>query len=794
MNKQSILTTCFLFLATIQSFGQLSGYYTIGGTNADYQYISDAIADLYSQGINGDVTFALNPGTHSGTTFTEIPGASDSSRFTLQSATLDSSDVNFNQTIGFYEVSHITLKAITITAINKRGIDFKRSNDIIIENCRINSSGSNNYNTEPIYIEHSYSGSFSSVTLNNCLVNSSRPCITCKQNGGETIINNCVLNSTDWVSIKADAPGGTRTYITNNILNGGIDARVINTFGSLRGNEINGEVCLGLIDSVMHNTFTGNSLTRISSKYYEGNTFASHWFGMGCQIGSNSYSTFVDNIFECRIDIGHAKDIVMIGNVFHENIGLGHNHKLLFTNNIVYGDFNFGTVTSSYWDFKVHNNIFSGGSVRGGHHANISYNNFIDSAYLYVDYGDVIVHDNNFCQGIRGGPSSENVYHNNYFPLIYCFYDTLSTHYNPEYHPDKPGISTNPILQGKGLTESPDSDFLGNLRQFPPAIGANEIFICSDSLNNNITVPCGEELFLNFCSVPDTGSFWWTPDSCVLHPDSLYTSLYAYNDLTLYLNNSVYGLIDSVTVQTEQFQVEIADIPIVYCGYPRTLNASFHPKANYHWMPEVGLSNPYIRNPLVSPEDTLNLQYILECQIDSCGISYDTIDIDFDPLPNVGIYYPVQNFDTLFFNCQSSCVDEFLWDFGDGSFSDEENPSHVYLENGTYLITLTGTNEYGSRSHTLSYNFYYVSTPDYNINERIKIYPNPATMEINIVGLNETTETIIKFIDLSGNELLKSKVNSKHAKINIKDLKNGLFIIYIITEEETIIEKVVVIH
>jgi Zn-dependent metalloprotease/chitodextrinase len=39
---------------------------------------------------------------------------------------------------------------------------------------------------------------------------------------------------------------------------------------------------------------------------------------------------------------------------------------------------------------------------------------------------------------------------------------------------------------------------------------------------------------------------------------------------------------------------------------------------------------------------------------------------------------------------------EWLWDFGDGNTSDEQNPVHQYTETGTYTISLTVTNEFGT--------------------------------------------------------------------------------------------------
>ncbi|MFN8300126.1 MAG: PKD domain-containing protein [Chitinophagales bacterium] len=44
----------------------------------------------------------------------------------------------------------------------------------------------------------------------------------------------------------------------------------------------------------------------------------------------------------------------------------------------------------------------------------------------------------------------------------------------------------------------------------------------------------------------------------------------------------------------------------------------------------------------------------------------------------------------------------WLWNFGDGSTSTQQNPSHLYGQNGTYTVTLTVTNSYGNNTKTLT--------------------------------------------------------------------------------------------
>lgn len=43
----------------------------------------------------------------------------------------------------------------------------------------------------------------------------------------------------------------------------------------------------------------------------------------------------------------------------------------------------------------------------------------------------------------------------------------------------------------------------------------------------------------------------------------------------------------------------------------------------------------------------------------------------------------------------------WLWDFGDGSTSPEQDPMHTYLNPGSYTVSLTATNAFGSDGSVL---------------------------------------------------------------------------------------------
>lgn len=785
-----ILFFCIALQSSLSA--QLSGYYTIGSASANYTTLGEAMTDLYAQGISDNVVFALLPGTYNGVSFGAISGASANHTFEMCSSTLDSTDVIFTNRVSFHQCSYITLRSVTVSTSYSRSIDFIESENIYINNCVIHSSNTTQSYDGAVNIQHFWQnqGSLSSITLSNCSIYSPIWCIYNRNEYGSLTMYNCNVNSTGSLALKADYSNRIKLYNSNFL--GGLDFDLYHTL-VLKGNYVTGEIDFSFADSIIDNTFENNSELRISSKYFKGNKFLSPYFTTSGIVTTASVK-YIDNYFEGDIMIGHAPIIVMSGNIFLKDVFLAFNHVLHFEKNIIYGDLNYGDSYTGWWDYRLQNNVFIGGCLVGrGHHSNISYNNFIEGAYLWKEYNDIQVHDNNFCRVVEYDKS--NISHNNYYPLTYCFYDTCSVSYDPVYDINRTGVATNPILQGKGWSDAPEYDLLGNKRKNPPAIGANEIVICSDSSNNIITVPCGEQLYLNMCSLPATGTNWWTPDTCIANPDSAYAAVTACGNMTYYLHNSLLGIVDSVSILTEPFQIEIANnMPVFWCGWTVTLNSTYHTNASYHWTPETGLSDPFIRNPYLTLYDTANLQYVVECEVPGCGVSYDTINIDYNPQPYVNMYYPEQKLDSVFFTSFSTCVDTYFWDFGDGNYSNEENPMHIYQQPGYYTIFHKGTNAFGSDSVSYTFPFFWVSLPEYPLNADIQIFPNPADEEVTVKGLPPGIFTDLSIFSMGGEKLSSINTNSGEQKIDLRNLTNGIYLLRISNAKQESTRKIIVIH
>ncbi len=75
----------------------------------------------------------------------------------------------------------------------------------------------------------------------------------------------------------------------------------------------------------------------------------------------------------------------------------------------------------------------------------------------------------------------------------------------------------------------------------------------------------------------------------------------------------------------------------------------------------------------------------------------------------------------------------YFWDFGDGTTSTQPNPSHVYLEDGTYPVILSVSNPCGSTTVTAAVEILVTNTEELSQNlVEMKVFPNPTTTNFQV--------------------------------------------------------------
>lgn len=114
--------------------------------------------------------------------------------------------------------------------------------------------------------------------------------------------------------------------------------------------------------------------------------------------------------------------------------------------------------------------------------------------------------------------------------------------------------------------------------------------------------------------------------------------------------------------------------------------------------------------------------------VDSIVINaLDTASVDFTSNPEYPVVMQFPNTAVNFIDL-SSPVTDWLWKFGDGEFSNEQNPVHTYTETGEFFVTLRVNNENGCRSEA-THGPYVIMTPELFI---------PNVFSPNDDGINDT--------------------------------------------------------
>jgi PKD repeat protein len=161
---------------------------------------------------------------------------------------------------------------------------------------------------------------------------------------------------------------------------------------------------------------------------------------------------------------------------------------------------------------------------------------------------------------------------------------------------------------------------------------------------------------------------------------------------------------------------------------------------------------------------------------------------------------PVARFDmqnnassTHLFNHSTGSPNQMVWDFGDGHTSSSHSPVHAYLQEGTYQVCLTVTNNCGSSSVCDSIEVFTVSAEEADW-ASIAVYPNPADDRIQVnlpVAAGQVFE--VEIHNLAGKTLFK-RTSEASFSVETAALPDGIYFLNVNGEGWQATRKVVVQH
>ncbi len=121
----------------------------------------------------------------------------------------------------------------------------------------------------------------------------------------------------------------------------------------------------------------------------------------------------------------------------------------------------------------------------------------------------------------------------------------------------------------------------------------------------------------------------------------------------------------------------------------------------------------------------------------------------------------------------------YLWSFGDGTTSTEENPVHLYDFAGTHLVNLLAINDCGERSTIfLVKTTGTTSTDEVGKNLKVSINPNPSSDLFHVSYELEEPVKYGRFVlfNLNGQQVFSKEINAQKGTLTIdEDLANGMY-------------------
>lgn len=203
---------------------------------------------------------------------------------------------------------------------------------------------------------------------------------------------------------------------------------------------------------------------------------------------------------------------------------------------------------------------------------------------------------------------------------------------------------------------------------------------------------------VNLFASTTASSYFWSPNTDLSCTNCLNATVSPLIPTTYYFNGvdgtpNNCDVIDSVIINVAPMPVADAGTDQTIRCFETTIVLNGSGGAYYSWSPTTGLDCSICQSVMASP--TENTTYILTVTDPTDCSSTDTVFVQVDAPAAVDFSmnpFKVCKGLEVEFVSTTSGVDTYTWNFGDGAFSTEKNPTHIFAANSTYTVTLTGIN------------------------------------------------------------------------------------------------------
>lgn len=154
-------------------------------------------------------------------------------------------------------------------------------------------------------------------------------------------------------------------------------------------------------------------------------------------------------------------------------------------------------------------------------------------------------------------------------------------------------------------------------------------------------------------------------------------------------------------------------------------------------------------------------------------------------------FYIVQMENAAMFYDTSKFATNWYWDFGDGHFSTEQNPEHIFEQPGEFVVVQFVKNELDSWDTVSAYAYSFVGVEKTHTLD-ILIYPNPASNYI-VFQNNDIQDLNLKLMSNSGRVIVDFELQKLEKFILPTDsYPKGLYFVSINNGKTILLEKIII--
>ena len=188
----------------------------------------------------------------------------------------------------------------------------------------------------------------------------------------------------------------------------------------------------------------------------------------------------------------------------------------------------------------------------------------------------------------------------------------------------------------------------------------------------------------------------------------------------------------------------------------------------------------------------VKLKVINPCGEDSTTINITVNEAQTGEAPVAEFSYTIsqqeEGFSVQFNDLSSNIPTSWNWTFENGTpaTSTERNPLVTFATEGDFLVSLVAENQYGRDSVAQTLNI--VGINDYNVDDMVSVYPNPASSILNIEAENLISVTIL---DMSGKIVYFALENCSATSIDLSGFANAEYVVKVETENGRSLKRII---